>query len=225
MSLEICFECDSRGAEIKRLSKDPIEIILCCPECGEQHIDRIKPEQRWDNPPHKTHQCDFCNHCWRPCDRPTEGVGKTKTLGKIADEGGAIFKTYKHQVSAIKTLTAELDNEKWNHGITDTKYKNLQRFSEMYEKSADTEIKRLTTENEAMAEQLNRATEYASRLATTIYKQHYSDVKGWELCDTVAGIISQIDNMTAGIEIKRLTAERDAMREQLREARDNGSNV
>jgi len=85
------------------------------------------------------------------------------------------------------------------------------------------EIKRLTTENEAMAEQLNRATEYASRLATTIYKRHYSDVKGWELCDSLQGVISQIDNMTAGIEIKRLTAERDAMREQLREARDNGS--
>ena len=100
---------DVMRAEVARLTDEPIEMVLCCPECGEQHIDRIKPEQGWDNPPHKTHLCDYCDHCWRPCDRPTEGVAKTKTLGKIADEDGAIFKTYKYQFDAIKRLTDECD--------------------------------------------------------------------------------------------------------------------
>jgi uncharacterized protein YgbK (DUF1537 family) len=46
----------------------------------------------------------------------------------------------------------------------------------------------------------------ASGLATSMFKRHYaqdehykSGVVKWQLCDSVAGIISQIDNMHAGV--------------------------
>jgi hypothetical protein len=80
----------------------PIPMILFCPRCGEQHIDKAeeltqkkmqeiesKPDWNlvplskhlWSNPPHKTHLCGCCGHLWRPCDRPTEGVREIKTKG------------------------------------------------------------------------------------------------------------------------------------------------
>lgn len=97
----------------------PIPMVLCCPQCGEQHIDRVKPDQDWDNPPHKTHQCDFCDHHWRPADVYTEGVACTKTFGKTADRGGAVSTPVKNHVSTISrlgdqvnALTAELDISK-----------------------------------------------------------------------------------------------------------------
>jgi hypothetical protein len=61
----------------------PIDLILFCPSCGEQHIDA--PDERtpdWTNPPHKSHLCRRCKHIWRPCDRPTNGVASIQTVGK-----------------------------------------------------------------------------------------------------------------------------------------------
>ena len=76
--------------EIDRLSAEPtpINMILHCPNCGEQHIDApdkpIHPiiGKAWDNPPHRSHLCHYCNHIWRPADVPTNGVAKIKTKGK-----------------------------------------------------------------------------------------------------------------------------------------------
>lgn len=77
------------------MSDKPIDMILFCPECGEQHID--KPESsalaadaalfggdwpgRWTNPPHRSHLCHRCKCIWRPADVPTNGVAKIKTRG------------------------------------------------------------------------------------------------------------------------------------------------
>lgn len=69
----------------------PIPMILHCPACGLQHID--KPEFAapslndagsilWDNPPHRSHLCHGCGHIWRPADVPTEGVASISTKGK-----------------------------------------------------------------------------------------------------------------------------------------------
>lgn len=68
----------------------PIDMVLHCPNCGEQHIDA--PEQRfhdkgdgiktWGNPPHRSHLCHGCGHIWRPADVPTNGVAEIKTKGK-----------------------------------------------------------------------------------------------------------------------------------------------
>lgn len=87
------------------LSPRPIPMVLHCPDCGVQHVDRSEPcsmgvgcEEsgvcyasahgrpdecmRWDNPPHKSHKCLSCGTIWRPADVPTEGVASIQTQGK-----------------------------------------------------------------------------------------------------------------------------------------------
>jgi len=71
----------------------PIDMVLYCPECGLQHID--KPEDcpdfpgccecrgpHWKNQPHRSHLCHGCGWIWRPSDVPTNGVAAIKTKGK-----------------------------------------------------------------------------------------------------------------------------------------------
>lgn len=83
----------------------PIPMILFCPECSLQHIDKPlscslgvgcdetgvcfagaqgRPDQcsRWVNPPHRSHLCAGCGHIWRPADVPTTGVAEITTQGK-----------------------------------------------------------------------------------------------------------------------------------------------
>jgi len=62
------------------ISRDPVPMILFCPNCGLQHIDR--PEGIWMNPPHRSHLCGGCGHSWRPADVPTTGVADINTRGK-----------------------------------------------------------------------------------------------------------------------------------------------
>lgn len=59
---------------------EPIDMLLWCPRCRAQHIDR--PDGWWRNPPHKSHLCNFCGLIWRPADVPTNGVSTIKTRGK-----------------------------------------------------------------------------------------------------------------------------------------------
>jgi hypothetical protein len=61
---------------------NPIPLILFCPVCQMQHIDAPKPEIGWDDPPHKSHECQGCKTVWRPCDLPTTGVKEIGTRGK-----------------------------------------------------------------------------------------------------------------------------------------------
>lgn len=71
----------------------PIDMILYCPNCGEQHIDAPEhpngPSQFsrvgdpvWTNRPHRSHLCHQCGIIWRPADVPTNGVADIKTKGK-----------------------------------------------------------------------------------------------------------------------------------------------
>jgi hypothetical protein len=104
-SLAECFRgMDRRIQELKA----PVDMLLFCPQCGEQHVDEANPGvceicggekddfprnegslicacgnfTEWLNPPHKSHRCNFCNHVWRPADVPTNGVLTTKTKGE-----------------------------------------------------------------------------------------------------------------------------------------------
>lgn len=71
---------------------EPIDMVLHCPACGLQHIDRADtpedgadwndPEITWNNPPHRSHLCHGCGHIWRPADVPTNGVRAVLTKGK-----------------------------------------------------------------------------------------------------------------------------------------------
>lgn len=73
-------------------SQKPIDMVLHCPACGMQHIDKADeidpyptPEKDaawWGNPPHRSHLCRGCGHIWRPADVPTNGVEAVKTRGK-----------------------------------------------------------------------------------------------------------------------------------------------
>lgn len=60
----------------------PIRMLLACPKCSHQHIDKPDPARGWDNPPHRSHECQHCGHIWRPCDAPTEGVETLITKGQ-----------------------------------------------------------------------------------------------------------------------------------------------
>lgn len=53
----------------------PIDMVLYCPKCGEQHIDApiycdhvrrsctdVGCSGPWTNPPHKSHLCHGCGH-------------------------------------------------------------------------------------------------------------------------------------------------------------------
>lgn len=79
-----------------------IDMILHCPECGDQHIDAPETDaqytarlhesswwelggtqpERWLNPPHKSHFCGHCRCIWRTADVETNGVAQIKTRGK-----------------------------------------------------------------------------------------------------------------------------------------------
>lgn len=49
----------------------------------------------------------------------------------------------------------------------------------------------------------------AESLAKSLHRQYFSEVTQWGLCDSVAGVISQIDNMVTGIPeiVKKQTAQ------------------
>lgn len=55
-------------------SRDPIPMVLHCPHCHTQHLDKPEPENGWDNPPHASHLCHNCGAIWRPASVDTEGV-------------------------------------------------------------------------------------------------------------------------------------------------------
>ena len=58
----------------------------------------------------------------------------------------------------------------------------------------------LTEENDKLRAQLEAAENEANTLAMALWKRHYrKESPDFELCDSVAGVISQIDNMSAGI--------------------------
>ena len=84
-----------------------IDMVLHCPKCGLQHIDKDNSEdllieaaelgvdregdrelerwieeREWTNPPHRSHLCASCKHIWRPADVCTNGVLAVKTKGQ-----------------------------------------------------------------------------------------------------------------------------------------------
>jgi hypothetical protein len=72
-------------AELAPLPAQPIPMLLFCPNCGQQHIDKPDPDDNWENPPHTSHKCVGLNGCgciWRPADVPTAGVDGIATRGK-----------------------------------------------------------------------------------------------------------------------------------------------
>lgn len=51
-------------------AREPIPMLLWCPECGARHVDRGD----FASKPHHTHACQGCGHVWRPAIACTVGV-------------------------------------------------------------------------------------------------------------------------------------------------------
>jgi len=83
---------DPAGAirSIENLPMLPVDMVLHCPQCQQQHIDAPEPISggdelcitKWNNPPHRSHKCYACGCIWRPADIPTNGVERVRTRGK-----------------------------------------------------------------------------------------------------------------------------------------------
>ncbi len=118
------------------MGRKSIDMVLHCPKCGLQHIDkdnyeelRIEAaelgvdregerelerwieEREWPNPPHRSHLCQNrkCGHIWRPADVPTNGVAAIKTAG--TKDGPITSPSVEFQI-----LKAEHDNLKSSYG-------------------------------------------------------------------------------------------------------------
>lgn len=60
--------------------KEPIPMLLFCPNCLAQHIDAPNAKTGWNDPPHKKHECQECGWDWRPADVATRGVASLSDL-------------------------------------------------------------------------------------------------------------------------------------------------
>ncbi len=84
----------------------PVDLVLHCPACGLQHIDKANSSEvrseakdrglepgtpewasfikahEWTNPPHRSHLCAGCGHIWRPSDVTTNGVVAVSSAGE-----------------------------------------------------------------------------------------------------------------------------------------------
>lgn len=59
----------------------PIPMLMFCPQCGLQHVDAPSAAREWENPPHRSHECQGCGHVWRHADVHTTGVLEIATRG------------------------------------------------------------------------------------------------------------------------------------------------
>jgi hypothetical protein len=59
----------------------PIDMIIYCPKCKFQHVDRPAPEIEWFNPIHKSHLCSSCLTIFRTADVYTNGVHTIQSRG------------------------------------------------------------------------------------------------------------------------------------------------
>jgi hypothetical protein len=108
-------QCIEASRAVRAEPMAPIDMVLHCPKCGLQHVDRDDVEYydpldggnapEWSNPPHRSHLCrpkdGGCGHVWRPADVPTNGVAAVKTKGK-ADSPLAT-----HQPQAAESAPAD----------------------------------------------------------------------------------------------------------------------
>lgn len=89
------FTADLCRRYLVSLATKPIDVMLHCPKCKEQHIDMPEPghlissgpnagrvQAGWTNPPHKSHKCAHCGCVWRASDTPTNGKRHAESRGK-----------------------------------------------------------------------------------------------------------------------------------------------
>jgi hypothetical protein len=83
--------------------------------------------------------------------------------------------------------------------MTRNHYERILREAEYYKERYE----QLKDERDEARELLRLSSIEANALATSIQKSEYSDVNDFQLCESVAGVISQINNMYAGVREQR----------------------
>lgn len=124
----------------KALAETPVDVVLHCPDCGAQHIDRADapedgadwndPEIAWTNPPHRSHLCAKCGFQWRPSDVPTNGVAAVTTKGA-------------HDSSVASTTLAALSPAETLRGLLEEAFNGLKWYRDAHpedDSQADDEL-------------------------------------------------------------------------------------
>lgn len=81
LRLDQTIESQTVALAVNRLAlamTEPVPMMLFCPKCGKQHVDKPDVANGWLNPPHATHTCAYCKTLWRPSNRNTAGVSLIK---------------------------------------------------------------------------------------------------------------------------------------------------
>lgn len=83
------------GVLAKRLRKkvdkprDPVPMVLICPKCGKNHVDR----DEWATTRiHRSHLCENCGHVWRPFEFATVGIEPSRLTTLLLEHGLADVK-------------------------------------------------------------------------------------------------------------------------------------
>jgi len=112
---------------------------------------------------------------------------------------------------AIKALQAQVDEMKWHKWRNDPrdtgriavmdKPKSVWNDYGAYYKVKETEAYFAEQEAQiaALQTELAEAENYATNLANVLYEKHWSHQTEWELLPNLIGVLTQIDNMTAGL--------------------------
>lgn len=124
--------------------RQPIPMVLYCPNCGMQHIDKADPPH-WLNPPHRSHLCP-CGWQWRPSDTPTTGIAALGTVGERDSKGEprlarhAAYWRYT-QRSGYFCLPPPYEGDLWAVGVGSTRADNC-HFGDTFEQALNEALKR-----------------------------------------------------------------------------------
>jgi rubredoxin len=182
-------ECE----RVRARPAEPIPMILYCPSCGVQHVDRPEPDSGWTNPPHKSHLCHACGVVWRPASVPTNGV----TVHEI--EPG--------------------EKDTWNGFTVRYEIEALRGAAEQVREQAGAERHRLATAlaAEQQARQAAEAIAVAVLVAGKRVRYAHGNASGQSLLDILAqwdevvrDTKSAADAFTARIRTEATAAEREA---------------
>ena len=112
------------------------------------------------------------------------------------------------EVLALRAQVDEMKWHKWRNDPRDTgriavmdKPKSVWNDYGAYYKVKETEAYFAEQEAQiaALQTELAEAENYATNLANVLYEKHWSHQTEWELLPNLIGVLTQIDNMTAGL--------------------------
>ena len=107
-----------------------------------------------------------------------------------------------HYQDVLESYRGTYAREKERAEAAETEYQRLRQMINETETALGISgiYAKFEADNQKLQEELSQAKREASDLATFLYKKYYQEESPeWNLLDSVAGIISQIDNMITGL--------------------------